>query len=152
MAPDLRAGTAAGPATDERVVASRLGRVGWTVTGLGCVVLGSIGIVVPGLPTTVFFIAAAACFSRSSPRLENWVLSLPRVGPAIRDHRAGLGMPMKAKVLAISMIVLMVGISAVLIDGWVVRLIVLGVGAIGVAVIARQPTKRVGTVPAGESA
>lgn len=147
MAPDVRAGTAAGSEADGRVVASRLGRVGWTVTGLGCVVLGSIGIVVPGLPTTIFFIAAAASFSRSNPRLEQWVLDLPRIGPAIRDHRAGLGMPLKAKVVAISMIVVMVGLSAALIDGWIVRSIVLGLGAIGVAVVARQPTKRIQPAP-----
>ena len=42
-----------------------LWRVGWVVAGLACVALGGVGVVVPGLPTTVFFIGAAACFSRS---------------------------------------------------------------------------------------
>ena len=36
-------------------------------------------IVVPGLPTTVFFIVAAACFARSNPRLEQWVLESTQV-------------------------------------------------------------------------
>ena len=40
----------------------------WIVLGLLSVAVGGIGIVVPGLPTTVFFIMAAACFTRSSPR------------------------------------------------------------------------------------
>ena len=67
----------------------------WLWFGLGwvAVAIGSIGIVVPGLPTTVFFIIAAACFSRSSPRFEQWVLTRPGVGPMVRDYRAGLGMP-----------------------------------------------------------
>jgi hypothetical protein len=48
----------------------------WLWFGLGwvAVAVGSVGIVVPGLPTSVFFIIAAACFSRSSPRFEQWVL------------------------------------------------------------------------------
>jgi len=86
-------------------------RAGWLVGGFVCVGLGGLGIVVPGLPTTVFFIGAAACFSRSSPRLEAWVLDLKGVGPMVRDHRAGLGMPRRAKVLASVCIVGFVGFA-----------------------------------------
>ena len=76
----------------------------WFVGGLLAVALGGIGIVVPGLPTTVFFIVAAACFSRSNERFERWVLNLPKIGALVRDHREGLGMPHRAKVMAVSMI------------------------------------------------
>lgn len=117
-------------------------RLGWLACGFVCVGIGAIGVVVPGLPTTVFFIAAAASFARSSPRLEAWLLSLPKVGPAVRDYRAGLGMPRRAKVVAISMIVVAVSISAVLLGSWLVRAVVIGAGAIGVAVILRVPTRR----------
>ena len=117
-------------------------RFGWLVCGVVCVGIGAIGVVVPGLPTTVFFIAAAASFARSSRRLEAWLLSLPKVGPAVRDYRAGLGMPVRAKVVAISMIVVMVTISAVLIGPSVVSAVVIVAGAIGVGVILRIPTRR----------
>jgi uncharacterized membrane protein YbaN (DUF454 family) len=118
-------------------------RAGWLVGGLVAVALGGIGIVVPGLPTTVFFIVAAWCFSHSSPRLERWVLNLPRIGPMVRDYRAGLGMPRRAKLIAISMIVVFVTLSVTLfIDTWPPRLVVLALGAIGVAYIAlRVPTR-----------
>lgn len=118
-------------------------RAGWLVGGLVAVALGVIGIVVPGLPTTVFFIVAAWCFSHSSPRLERWVLNLPRIGPMVGDYRAGLGMPRRAKVIAISMIVLFVTLSVVLFIGsWPWRLVVLALGTIGVAYIAlRVPTR-----------
>ena len=69
--------------------------------GFLAVGLGTVGIVVPGLPTTGFFVLAAACFAKSSPRFERWVLGLPKIGPLVRDHRAGLGMPRRAKVLAV---------------------------------------------------
>ena len=84
----------------------------WFVTGWVAVALGGIGIVVPGLPTTVFFIVAASCFARSSPRFERWVLDLPRVGPLVRDHRAGLGMPRRAKAWAVGTMLVFAGGSA----------------------------------------
>jgi uncharacterized protein len=122
--------------------ARRAARAGWVVVGLLAVAVGGIGVVVPGLPTTIFFIVAASCFARSSPRLERWVLGLPRIGPMVRDHRAGLGMPRRAKALAVTMLVATVGVSAALADGWPVRAIVGAAGAVGVAVIVfRVPTR-----------
>lgn len=109
--------------------------------GLCCVVLGSIGIVLPGLPTTVFFIGAAAAFSKSSPRLEAWVLGLPGIGPMVRDFRAGLGMPQRAKVAAVMMIVVAITLSCIVISMWWLRLVVIAAGAIGVSVVLRIPTR-----------
>jgi uncharacterized protein len=85
--------------------------IGWLAVGTGAV-----GVVVPGLPTTGFFVLAAWCFARSSPRFEAWVLSLPTVGPLVCDYRDGLGMPLRAKRLAIAMIV---GFSSV--SAWTLR-------------------------------
>jgi uncharacterized membrane protein YbaN (DUF454 family) len=116
--------------------------------------VGSIGIVVPGLPTTVFFIVAASCFARSSPRFERWVLDLPRVGPLVRDYRAGLGMPRRAKQWAIAMIVVFAGLSAVAARGMPLFAVSIALlGALGVGyVLWRVPTREriVGEdVPAG---
>ncbi len=108
-------------------------RVIWLTAGLTCVGVGGIGVVVPGLPTTVFFIMAAWCFSRSSERLERWVLDLPQIGPLVSDYRAGLGMPKRAKVFAITSMVVFCGLSAgLIIDKLAVRLIVVGAGLVGV--------------------
>jgi uncharacterized protein len=84
---------------------SRLARALWFVLGWVAVALGGAGIVLPGLPSTGFFVAAAWCFARSSPRFEAWILNLPTIGPMVRDHRAGLGMPRRTKGMVISMIV-----------------------------------------------
>lgn len=85
----------------------------WFVVGWLAVGVGTLGVIVPGLPTTVFFIVAAWCFARSSPRFERWVLGLPKIGPMVRDHRAGLGMPRRAKVAALSVMSCVGAISAV---------------------------------------
>jgi uncharacterized protein len=111
---------------------TRLARTLWFAGGWCAVVLGSIGIVVPGLPTTVFFIIAAACFSRSSPRFEAWVLGLPRIGPMVRDHRAGLGMPRRAKVWALAMMWAAIVLSGVLLRDRVIIVAVVAVlGLVG---------------------
>lgn len=115
-----------------------LRRVAFVGGGLACVGLGGLGLVVPGLPATIFFILAAACFSRSDPRLERWVLELPRVGPTVRDYRAGLGMPLRAKQWAIGSIVVFSGLSAVLVGPWIVRLVIVAVAAIGVWYVRRR--------------
>jgi len=113
-------------------------RVAWAGAGLVSVGIGGIGIIVPGLPTTVFFIVAAGCFSRSSPRLERWVLDLPKIGPAVRRYRAGEGMPRRAKVFAITSIVVFAGSAALfLIDPLAWRLVVAVAGAVGIFVVAR---------------
>jgi len=118
-------------------------RWAWAALGFVCVGIGGVGVVVPGLPTTVFFVMAAACFSRSSPRFEQWVLTRPGVGPLVRDYRAGLGMPRRAKLAAISCIVVMCGRSAGLaVDRATVKVLIIAVGAAGVAwIVWHIPTR-----------
>jgi uncharacterized protein len=115
----------------------------WFVTGWVAVGIGSIGIVVPGLPTTVFFIIAAACFARSSPRFERWVLDLPHVGRAVRDYRAGLGMSRRAKALAITMMLAFGTLSIVLLrDRIAIAAAIAALLAIGVwYIVFRVPTR-----------
>ncbi len=105
----------------------------YLVAGLLFVGLGWIGLVTPGLPGTVFFVSAAWCFSRSSPRLERWVLNLPGVGPMVSDYRDGLGMPRKAKMIAVTCIVAACMFSAGFAIGiWWVRILIVVLGAVGV--------------------
>ena len=114
----------------------------WFAAGLLSVGIGGIGVVVPGLPTTVFFIVAAACFSRSNKRFEQWVLDLPRIGQLVRDHRAGLGMPRRAKVMAVTMILVVATASGVLAIGGPMGAAVVALGIVGaVYVTFRVPTR-----------
>lgn len=122
---------------------SRVVRGAWAAAGFVFVAIGGVGVVVPGLPTTGFLILAAWCFSHSSPRLEQWLLSLPKFGPLIRDYRLGLGMPIAAKRWAIGSIVVFSSISCVLLRGSPVRVgLIAAVALIGVGYVARAvPTR-----------
>jgi uncharacterized protein len=113
-------------------------KVAWGGAGVAAVGLGGLGIVVPGLPTTVFFIVAAWCFSHSSERMEQWVLNLPKIGPLVRGYRAGDRMPRKAKAWAIAMIVVFAGAAVVFaIDILAVRLVVAAFAIVGIVVVSR---------------
>jgi uncharacterized protein len=68
--------------------------------GLGFTALGVVGAFLPLLPTTVFLILAAACFAKSSPRMEAWILNHKDFGPLVRGWRENGSIPRKAKVLA----------------------------------------------------
>lgn len=72
-----------------------------TILGLIMLALGALGAVLPLLPTTPFLLAAIACFSRSFPRLETWLLNHPRFGSPLRAWRRHGAIPAKAKVFAI---------------------------------------------------
>lgn len=92
---------ASAEAVDRVAATSGLMRGVYLTLGIGFVVLGFIGAFLPVLPTTPFLILAAACFARSSPRLENWLLQHRRFGPLLRNWRERGAIPVKAKLMAL---------------------------------------------------
>jgi len=80
-------------------------------TGIAFVALAGLGAVLPVLPTVPFLLIAAACFARSSSRFYHWLLGNRLFGPLIRDWRETRSMPLRAKVSAIAMVVLVGGSS-----------------------------------------
>lgn len=120
---------------------SSMGRIGretrrWLWVGAGILALfaGAIGAVLPVMPTTVFMILAAACFARSSPRLEAWIIDHPRFGPAVQNWRSSQVVPRYAKLAAVLGISL--GFSTTLVSGLIgpFALALLGVGLLLIAI------------------
>jgi hypothetical protein len=77
----------------------------WVFLGLGWffVALGIVGAFLPLLPTTPFLLLAVACFTRSSPKLEAWLMNHPRFGPPLQDWRRNGAISRKAKIAAVSL-------------------------------------------------
>jgi len=82
--------------------------------GLFFVAIGGIGIFVPGLPTTVFLIAASYFFSRSSARLRDWLWSRPVLGESLRRISRGERAPLRTRVLSLASMWIMITITSVL--------------------------------------
>ena len=69
--------------------------LGWVFTALGVV-----GLILPLMPGTIFLIAAAWCFSQSSPRFEAWLIGHPKLGPHVLRWRQTGAIARRAKYLA----------------------------------------------------
>lgn len=82
--------------------------------------LGVIGIFVPLLPTTPLLLLAAALYFRSSPKLYDWLLNHPRLGTYIRNFREHRAIPLRVKIVSVSLVWLTMGycITAVVEPLW----------------------------------
>ena len=83
----------------------------WVIGGTVCVGLGILGIFLPVLPTTPFLLLAALCYGRGSRRFYNWLVNRSRFGSYIRNYREGRGIPLKQKLLTITVLWLTIGFA-----------------------------------------
>ena len=114
-----------------------IAKILWIILGSFFVVIGAIGAVIPGLPTTLFLILAAACYIRSSQKLYDWLITNKTFGPYLKDYREGRGMPRNAKILAVTMIIIFAGYAVIFaIDELIIRIIVAVFGLIGIFYVA----------------
>ena len=79
----------------------------WFGTGVLFLAVALVGVVVPLLPTTPFVIVAAACFSRSSPRVVRWIEQQRLLGPTYVDWSRHRVIRPYAKWMATGMIVIL---------------------------------------------
>ncbi|HYR26440.1 MAG TPA: YbaN family protein [Aquabacterium sp.] len=131
------------PASGPTSTLTRVRRLALVAAGVLSLLLGLLGAVLPGLPTTPFVLLAAACFAKASPRLHHWLLHHRWLGPMVRDWEAHHSLPLRIKWLASGMMAVMVGLSVWQLSArpWVQAGVLLA-GLIGCAVVWRIPTRR----------
>lgn len=101
---------------------------------VGCIsiVLGVIGIFVPGLPTTPFLLLSSWLFYKSSKRMHDALHRSRWLGPYLRRFQERQGVSWKTKWVSIACMWTMISISAfVFIEHMHLRLLLLGLGVIG---------------------
>lgn len=121
-------------------VASHLVRPLFATCGLLFVGLGILGTMLPGLPGTIFFILALGCFSRSSPRLESWLLSRPMIGPVLQDWKDHGSIPARVKWIAPLCMVIFAGSSLFFLSSVWAKVGVALLAAYGIWFVLSRPT------------
>lgn len=106
------------------------------ILGTICVLLGILGIFIPGLPTTPFLLLSAALYIRSSDKLYNKLINNKILGKYILTYQKNKGMTKKAKVYSISLMWIMISCSVIFfIKIFYVKAIVIAVGIIGTIIM-----------------
>ncbi len=134
--------TAAPTAADipeSRVLACPPARYGLIAFGWLCVGLGVIGAFLPVLPTTIFLILALWAFSKPSPPCHRWLYSHPRLGRPLRAWHAHRVIPIPAKCLALTMMLLgLVYVVLFVAEGWALPLgLALALGTVATYIVTR---------------
>jgi uncharacterized membrane protein YbaN (DUF454 family) len=104
--------------------------------GILSVVLGIIGIFVPGLPTTPFLLLSSWLFYKSSKRLHDALHRSKWLGAYLRRYESKRGVSRRSKLLSILCMWAMISLSAfVFIENPRLRILLFVLGAIGTASI-----------------
>jgi len=81
------------------------------VLGFVCLGIGLLGVFLPVLPATPFVLLAAGCFARSSERWHRWLLANETFGPMIQDWEQNRCIGCRVKVIAITSMLAVGGLS-----------------------------------------
>ncbi len=116
------------------MVASAPMRVLFLGLGSLLVAIGVLGVFLPLLPSTIFFLLAAACYARSSERAHNWLMTNRFFGRYLRNYSEHRGATLSTKIGTIAMLWAGLALSAYLITPplWVYAIL----AAVGVGVTA----------------
>lgn len=100
-------------------------RVLLIILGWICVMLATLGVVLPLLPTTPFLLLAGWCFARSSPRFHHWLLHRSWFGSYLRHWQQNRALPKGAKPKAVALILVTFAVSIYFVPLLWVRILLL---------------------------
>ena len=84
----------------------------FAIAGTLALLLAILGIFLPLLPTTPFLLLASACYLRGSERMHRWLLGNRIFGPYLDNLQAGRGIPLRGKIIALTLMWISLAISA----------------------------------------
>lgn len=84
-------------------------RILWLLLGLLCLALGTVGVVLPILPSVPFYLATVFCFAKSSEKLHSWFLGTALYKKNLESFVERRAMTMKTKLTIVGTVTLVMG-------------------------------------------
>ena len=72
-------------------------KTAWLVLGFLSLGMAYIGVILPGIPFSIFLVLAAYCFSKSSKRMHDWIYNHKYFGPFLTNWIQYKVLPTKGK-------------------------------------------------------
>jgi len=86
-------------------------RIIYIIVGCICLGLGTVGVVIPVLPTTPFYLVTVYCFARSSKRLEDWFKSTKLYKKHLESFVEKKGMKVSTKAGILTSVTVLMGLG-----------------------------------------
>ena len=74
----------------------------WFTAGIISLGMAYVGIVMPGIPFSVFLVFSAFCFSKSSKRMHDWLYNHKHFGPFLTNWTNHKVFPLKMKYMMLA--------------------------------------------------
>ena len=99
------------------------------IAGSLCLLLGALGLFLPVLPTTPFWLLTAWCYTKASPKLYQRMMKVPIFGNCIRNYRLYHAMSIQNKIISISTLWITILLSIYLVNKLWITILLLIVAA-----------------------
>ena len=100
-------------------------RLIYIIVGLIALALGTLGLVMPFIPTTPMYLLTVVCFGKSSKRLHAWFLGTRLYKRHLESYVERRAMSLRTKISAIASVTVFMGLSFFLMSGVPVGRVVL---------------------------
>ena len=84
-------------------------RAFWITLGCLCLALGTVGVALPILPTTPFYLVTLFCFTKSSQKLHDWFVGTKLYKKHLESYVKKEGMLLKTKLSIVITVTLLMG-------------------------------------------
>lgn len=86
----------------------------WIALGFTSLALGTVGIILPILPTVPFYMLTAFCFTKSSKRLHNWFVGTSLYKKHLESFVQSKSMTLKSKLTVMGTVTLVMALGFVM--------------------------------------